>query len=353
MLHRLGWLSGLSIVFIVMLSFCNTAGAASMAFQRLIGYVEKSYLAPNKWQRDSTEQNTPDHIALMTGLVMGTQKRYVDLNPGLYPAFSQLEGEVKAYLDFVAQKAGNHLANGQYIDGQYLWGIAASAIMGKLDSVAIQEYHVDPSQVHVPVLIGPPPGQGPSIQAGNAGGDAGNGYSPSGKLRSESNSVNLLGEKASPDGRSAEEPNPRVFPPLSAVLGTWVTPGKYQHRLTVQQTGQNQAVGKIECAYPYRPPTNNPANKYDIYYKVAIENDNRRREIIQSYELIFMARTGTRGFWTPDYDVIIRRPGYNDIKAYANFKQNDPKAMFISNFYLSKDSGTFHSGSEKISDWHR
>ena len=329
--------------------------------QAVLLQVERLYLERANSSLAVFEMDYPDHTAAMIGLVLQGQKQYIDRDPSLKPAYDALQLDVQLYLFWLAAQVGYFdKCTKSYVDADTLWKTTKLGMDPKNNRRALELYKVDPDKVAVPRLldcsdpfaiggaVAAPRPTLAAVPANDISGDPG-AHDPAAKLFADTNAVTLLGVEA-PEVRTPDLSSKQPSPPIDRILGEWVSVGKVPHRLTIRQTGPGQAIGRIQCAFDYRKPVNDPKNKYNYNYKLAIENDNALRENINNLELTLTARTGLRQ--VGDYDVQWRnlRAPEKTNKTYAILHEG--KLTFWS-LSLYHNNPHFMSGAESIGTWQR
>jgi len=168
----------------------------SASFQSLLNQIQMMYCQPNGYDFNQIRSKYPVSFATILGHALRQQILQTQKDPGLKPAYDQLEQEAKRYFSDSFRQYQYRFDNGQPMQEQSLWLFVQDGINGLNDATVLRDFRV--AQGSMPLVLGA------DGSAETAGGISA-GKTPINKPK-EKNAIILLGVEA-PEVKSEPAPS--------------------------------------------------------------------------------------------------------------------------------------------------
>jgi len=145
----------LNMLLIVIIAAPQTAlsqsGAYSANFQSLLSQIQMMYCQPNGYDFNQIRSNYPVTFATILGHALRQQLLQTQRDPGLRPAFDQLQQEAKRYFSDSFRQYQYRFDNGQPMQEQALWQFVQDGINGLNDATVMRDFRV--AQGSMPMVL--------------------------------------------------------------------------------------------------------------------------------------------------------------------------------------------------------
>ena len=231
----------LNMLLIVIVAGSQTirsqTNAYSTNFQSLLNQIQMMYCQPNGYDFNHIRSTYPVTFATILGHALRQQLLQTQRDPGLKPAYDQLEQEAKRYFSDSFRQYQYRFDNGQPMQEQSLWLFVQDGINGLNDATVMRDFRV--VQGSMPMVL---------AADGSGGSDGGIAV---GKLHTkepkEKNAIILLGVEA-PEVKGE---TPEFFGPNNPAPSSFETDKPFP----------NSNEGSFETTTPMTPI---PGNDFEL-----------------------------------------------------------------------------------------
>jgi hypothetical protein len=120
----------------------SQSGTYSASFQSLLSQIQTMYCHPNGFDFNTIRSTYPVTFATILGHALRQQLLQTQRDPGLKPAFDQLQQEAKRYFSDSFRQYQYRFDNGQPMQEQALWQFVQDGINGLNDNTVLRDYGV-------------------------------------------------------------------------------------------------------------------------------------------------------------------------------------------------------------------
>jgi hypothetical protein len=173
----------------------SQTNAYSASLQSLLNQVQMMYCQPNGYDFNQIQSKYPVTFATILGHALRQQMLQMQRDPGLRPAYDQLEQEAKRYFSDSFRQYQYRFDNGQPMQELSLWQFVQDGINGLNDATVMRDFRV--AQGSMPLVL---------AADGSGGTDGGIAVGKLPTKKPKENAIILLGVEA-PEVKSEPVPS--------------------------------------------------------------------------------------------------------------------------------------------------
>jgi hypothetical protein len=136
----------------------SQTNAYSANFQSLLSQIQGMYCQPNGYDFTRIRSSYPVSFATILGHALRQQLIQTQNNPGLRPAYDQLQQEARTYFTESFRQYQYHFDNGQPMQEESLWQFVQNGINGLNDEAVLRDFRV--VQGSMPMVLATDAGSG-------------------------------------------------------------------------------------------------------------------------------------------------------------------------------------------------